>query len=89
MKGPCEYTVEKDIIDESIEYYRANVLHRNYKILGGADMILIYLTVYINELLKEFVRYKTKSDAKSGLLSNAVSMDFNLPGMSTQHDQIE
>ncbi len=35
----------KDIIDEAIYYYRANVLFRNYELQGKADRLIIYLTL--------------------------------------------
>jgi len=35
----------EDIIDEAISFYRANVLFRNYEIHGGADRIILYLTL--------------------------------------------
>lgn len=40
-----------DIIDEAINTFRANTFFKNYDIKGGADRILIYLTLYIQECL--------------------------------------
>ena len=35
----------EDIIDEAINFYRYNVFFRNYEVQGGADRLLIYLTL--------------------------------------------
>jgi len=83
VRGPAPQATnlsEKDIIDECIEYFRANVLHRNFKIEGPADLILCYLTAFITEVLRELTKYKTKSQARQGLLPLAVSTQFLLPG---------
>jgi actin related protein 2/3 complex subunit 3 len=40
-----------DIIDETINTFRANTFFKNFDIKGGADRILIYLTLFIQECL--------------------------------------
>ena len=42
----------KDIVDEAIHLYRANILFKSFKVQGGADRILVYLTCYIQFLLQ-------------------------------------
>ena len=36
-----------DIIDESLKYFKANVLFKNFEFKGTADRVLVYLTLYI------------------------------------------
>lgn len=47
---PADETAD-DIIDEAIGLYRANTFFKNFDIKGGADRLLIYLTLYIQECL--------------------------------------
>ncbi len=37
---------QEDIIDETLSYFRANVLFRNFDVRGGGDRTLIYLTLF-------------------------------------------
>lgn len=41
---------DKDIIEEAIFFFRANVLFKNFEILGDADRLLVYLTFAIQEV---------------------------------------
>jgi len=36
-----------DIVDEAIRSFRWNILFRNFEVLGGADRVLVYLTLWI------------------------------------------
>merc|ERR1711916_331718 len=74
----CEESKE-DIIDEAIKYFRANVLFKNYEIQGSADLVLIYLTVFISHLLREMNRFKTKDDATKHVYT-LTRKDFKSPG---------
>jgi len=67
-----------DIIDEAIEYFRANILFRNYEVEGPADRLLIYLTLYITQCLN-VIRNKSSSEASKLLYSLALE-NFSLPG---------
>jgi len=69
-----------DIIDETLNFFRANVLFRNYKYEGPADLTLCYLTVYIAECLRLFSKYKTKNEAQKNIVPLAVSGNFAIPG---------
>ncbi len=42
----------RDIVDESLHAFRANILFRNFEVKGAADKLLIYLTLFINLCLK-------------------------------------
>ena len=44
--------IEIDIIDEALMYFRANVLFKNFPILGDADKLLVYITVFIQKCLE-------------------------------------
>jgi len=69
----------EDVIDEALTYYRANVLFRNYELQGGADRIIIYLTLYISACL---ARLAQVADVKSGekVLQAYAWESFALPG---------
>ncbi|EKX39159.1 hypothetical protein GUITHDRAFT_154523 [Guillardia theta CCMP2712] len=70
-----------DIVDEAITYYRANVFFRNYEIQGGADRILVYLTLYISSCLARIERCESQKDAEKVLQAYAWE-SFPLPGQS-------
>ena len=73
-------TEEDDIIDETLIFYRANVLFRHYEIKGAADKVLIYLTLFTSQCLKTL---ETQGDdltkAKSAMHALAVG-SFQIPG---------
>ena len=46
-----------DIIDEAICQFRANILFKNFKVQGGGDKVLIYLTCFIQKCLEQIFRY--------------------------------
>merc|ERR1712137_1281136 len=53
-KGPAPLLKEDkdDVIDEALNFFKANVLFRNYEVKGGADRVLSYLTYYIKQCLQ-------------------------------------
>ena len=42
----------RDVVDETIYTYRANVLFRNFEVKGPADKLLIYLTLFVCQCLR-------------------------------------
>jgi actin related protein 2/3 complex subunit 3 len=54
VRGPAPQldvaSAEEDQIDEAIRLFRANVLFRNFEVLGAADRTLIYLTLLIHQV---------------------------------------
>ena len=40
-----------DIIDEAIQFFRAQVFFKNFEVKGPADKTMIYLTVFIQKCL--------------------------------------
>ena len=43
---------QRDIVDETLYAFRANILFRSFEVKGAADKLLIYLTLYVNLCLK-------------------------------------
>ncbi len=81
FKGPCPAQRDEavvDIIDEAIDYYRANVLYRNFEVKGGADRLLCYLTLYISQCLTKIGNYD-KEGARNALYQVAIE-NFAVPG---------
>lgn len=74
---------DPDIVDESIDLFRANSLFRNFEIKGAADRVLIYLILFISDCLGRIANGQTKrwSQNETGkqLASYAVD-NFSLPG---------
>ena len=51
---------QEDIIDETLNYFRANVFFRNFDVRGGADRTLIYLTLYTQQCLVKCEKIEDK-----------------------------
>ena len=59
IRGPAPAVdggAEDDQIDEAIRLFRANVLFRNFEVLGPADRTLIYLTLFIHQVRSALAR---------------------------------
>jgi len=69
-----------DIIDEAIDFFRANVLFRNYKSNGPADLQIAYLTIYISECLRILQKHKNKKDGLKNIITLSMSGNFAVPG---------
>ena len=68
-----------DIIEETLQYFKANVFFKNYEIKTPADRILIYLTLYVTECLKKLQKIATKEEAKKEMATLAI-LNFDIPG---------
>ncbi|CAH7666934.1 actin-related protein 2/3 complex subunit 3 [Phakopsora pachyrhizi] len=76
-----------DVIDESLDLFKANSLFRNFEIKGLADRVLIYLILFISDCLNRINQSVTKS-ANQAVSKNEIhkqllslSLDnFYLPG---------
>lgn len=68
-----------DIIDETLNYFKANVFFKNYEIKSPADRTLIYLTLYITECLKKLQKVQTSKDAEKEMATLAIIV-FDIPG---------
>ena len=86
VKGPaplCE-DGKDDIIDEAIKFFRANVLFSSFEVKGNADRVLIFLTLYISQVLKRLERTKSKQEGSKIMHQLAVE-SFPLPGEQGWH----
>ncbi|CAM6105373.1 unnamed protein product [Calypogeia fissa] len=81
VKGPAAVADPEsvDIIDEAINYFRANVLFRKFEVTSAADKLLIYLTLYINMALKRMEGCKTEADGIKAIISLGLEK-FSIPG---------
>jgi actin related protein 2/3 complex subunit 3 len=57
-------TDDEDIIDETLNFFRANVFFRNFDVKGKADRTMIYLTLYTHYLL---VKAEKMDDRATGM----------------------
>jgi hypothetical protein len=48
--APVQQADGKDIIDEAINFFRANVMFKNFEMKGPADRTLCYLTLFIHQV---------------------------------------
>lgn len=68
-----------DIIDETLQYFKANVFFKNYEIKSNSDRVLIYLTLYVTECLKKLQKIGSKEEAKKEMQTMAI-VNFDIPG---------
>merc|ERR1712224_718714 len=81
FKGPSPQLTDAsrpDIIDEALRFFKANVLFRNFEVLGPADKTLIYLTMFISEALQKLGGCDLDS-AKREMYTLSIT-DFWVPG---------
>lgn len=66
FKGPAGQAKsdERDIIDEALFYFRANVLFQSFEVKNPADLLLIECTLLIQMIIKKLKPYSTRTDAK-------------------------
>jgi len=71
-----------DIIDETLDLFRANSLFRNFEIKGPADRILIVLILYISDCLAKLGSARSvPSQIEASKSLNTLSVDnFPIPG---------
>ena len=65
---------DADIVDEALRLFRANMLFKNFDLLGGGDRLLIYTTLFIHACLKRVARGASilgKSEAARELIALA------------------
>ncbi|CAD0204491.1 unnamed protein product [Chrysodeixis includens] len=77
--APTSPKIELDIIDEALNYFKANVFFRFYEIKSDADRVLIYLTLYISECLKRLQKCSNKNQGQQEMYMLAISK-FDIPG---------
>lgn len=82
FKGPAPPApsgMTTDIIDETLNFFKANVFFKNYEIKSEADRTLIYLTLYVTECLKKLQKIGSKNVAVKEMQTYAI-LDFAIPG---------
>jgi len=91
MGTPCEWdatlrnilcvarTGEEDIIDETLGYFKANVLFKHFEVKGTADRTLIYLTLYTTQCLQKLEKIATPVEGLKALTAMAHET-FRIPG---------
>jgi actin related protein 2/3 complex, subunit 3 len=82
IRGPAPQAEadQEDIIDETLHYFRANVLFRNYFINGSADRTLIYLTLHAVQCLVKCEKIDDKASALRELKTLSKDRPFSCPG---------
>ncbi|CUG91261.1 ARP2/3 complex subunit, putative [Bodo saltans] len=68
----------EDIIDESLFYFKANMLMKTFTIKGDGDRLILYLTYFLSQCVKKVVGL-TKDQAKQALHAFA-NEGFCAPG---------
>ncbi|KAI0082360.1 actin-like protein ARPC3 [Panus rudis PR-1116 ss-1] len=71
-----------DIIDETLDLFRANSLFRNFEIKGPADRLLIVLILFVSDCLAKLGSARTPpSQLEAGKMLNTLAVDsFPIPG---------
>jgi actin related protein 2/3 complex subunit 3 len=84
IRGPAPIAegTERDIIDETIDLFRANSLFRNFEIKGPADRSLIVLILFISDCLAKLGSARTvPTQIEAAKSLNTLSVDnFPIPG---------
>ncbi|CDZ97331.1 actin-related protein arpc3 [Phaffia rhodozyma] len=83
--APLADSSSPDIIDEAISLFRANCLFRNFELNGPADRLLIYLTLFISEVLSKVASHRSAlAPAEAKKVLGTLALDsFALPGDAT------
>lgn len=70
---------EYDIIQETLDLFRANSFFRNFEIKGPADRLLIYGILFVSDCLSKLNKSTSYKEAVRAL--NSLALDsFSLPG---------
>lgn len=77
--APANASLEQDIIDEAIYFFKANIFFRTYEVKSEVDRVLIYVTLYIPECLKKLQRCANKNQGMQEMYTLAISK-FDIPG---------
>ncbi|KAJ3380460.1 Actin- protein 2/3 complex subunit 3 [Entophlyctis sp. JEL0112] len=85
-RGPVAPPIDPnadDIVDEAIYVFRPNCFFRNFQPLpGGADHVLIYLQLFIQECLQKLAAKNPNLVEGQRLLQTHAMQNFSLPGDS-------
>lgn len=80
-RGPAPLAPEgeEDIIDETLGFFKANVLFKHFEVKGGADRVLIYMTLYITQCLQKLEKFPSPIEGLKALTAMAHE-GFRIPG---------
>jgi len=80
-RGPAPAAAEgqDDIIDETLNFFKANVLFKHFEVKGTADRVLIYMTLYITQCLKKLEGTNGMAEGIKALTAMAHET-FAIPG---------
>ncbi|EED82673.1 predicted protein [Postia placenta Mad-698-R] len=80
--APSADPSQADIIDETLDLFRANSLFRNFEIKGPADRLLIVLILFVSDCLAKIGSARTvPSQIEATKLLNTLAVDnFPVPG---------
>lgn len=80
FKGPSLPLMEGyDIIDETLDLFRANTFFKNFEIKGASDRTLIYGILFVSQCLNSLSSNVTQNEAIKNL-TNLSLEDFAIPG---------
>ncbi|KAI9000825.1 actin-like protein ARPC3 [Trametes punicea] len=76
---------DADIIDETLDLFRANSLFRNFEIKGPADRLLIILILFVSDCLAKIGSARTTpNQIEANKMLNTLAVDnFPIPGDAT------
>lgn len=72
---------EKDIVDDILRFFKANVLFRNFSVNNDVDRLLVYGVLYVSACLQKMIK-KSKQEATSAITTLSLEK-FPLPGDSS------
>ena len=70
---------EQDVLDETLNLYKANSFFRNFELKGPADRLLVYMTLYVQDCILKLSKCPNKNEALKQLSTYAMGT-FAIPG---------
>jgi len=78
-RGPAPVTQEEDIVDQSLDLFKANILFKQFEMETDVDRVLVYVTLYTIECLKRLQKCANKEQGMKEMYTTALE-SFHLPG---------
>jgi len=78
-RGPAPVTEEDDIVDQTINLFKANILFTSFDMETDVDRVLVYLTFYIVECLRKLQKEPSLERGIAAMHSLARE-SFAIPG---------
>jgi len=64
-RGPAPASTDnEDIVDQSLNYFKSNILFKSFDMENDVDRVLVYVTLYIVECLKKLQKSATLDKAQ-------------------------